>query len=681
MPRVKVLVNRYSMPDLYIRKGLCLAGVWLMGVASVFAQQTDTTSVRNLTEVEVVEKARPSVTRQGAPLQVIGKSDIERLGLEDLSEAVKRFSGASVKDYGGIGGLKTVSVRSLGAQHTAVSYDGVTVTDTQSGQVDISRFSLDNVETVSLTIGQTNDIFQTARMYASAGALSIHTATPSFVDRNFRLSGQVKAGSFGQFNPVVRYDQKIAEKYTFSLHADWLRADGQYPYTFTNGDIITEEKRKNSDIKSLRTELNLFADWKKQGQMRLKGYWFDSKRGLPGSVVLYNDYHKERLQNRNGFVQGYYENDFHPSLSFKALGKFDYSRTRYQDFHSKYENGEQTDVYTQKEYYISGTLLYRPLKDVSVSLAEDFFYNTLDATTPKAVFPRRYTSLTALAAQYQNPRLTATASLLGTFVTEELKVEEEAAPDRKRLSPAISVSYRLFKEQNLRIRASYKNIFRVPTFNDLYYDRLGNKELASEKTTQYNMGITWSSTAPSLSLDYISLTADGYYNTIKDKIVALPTMFIWKMMNMGEVEIQGVDINSSTRFALPRSMYLQIDGSYTWQKAIDVTDKTAKTYKHQLPYTPEHSGNISVSWENPWINISWLLSAVGDRYTLPQNLEANLIEKYTEQQLSFNRTFPLKKSSLRIQAEIINIGDVTYDVIRYYPMPGRSYRVSIKYIY
>ena len=107
-----------------------------------------------------------------------GKAGIERLGVQDLSEAVKRFSGVTVQDYGGIGGLKTVSVRSLGAKHTAVCYDGVTVTDAQSGQVDISRFSLDNVDMISLSIGQADDIFQTARMYASAGALSIRQVGP-----------------------------------------------------------------------------------------------------------------------------------------------------------------------------------------------------------------------------------------------------------------------------------------------------------------------------------------------------------------------------------------------------------------------------------------------------------------------------------------------------------------------
>lgn len=667
------------MSDFYISKKLCLLCTWLVSITYSYAQ-TDTTTFRTLSEVEVVEKARPSVTRQGAPLQLMNKTDIERLGIQDLSEAVKRFSGVTVNDYGGIGGLKTVSVRSLGAQYTAVNYDGVTITDAQNGQVDISRYSLDNVEAISLSIGQTDEIFQTARMYASAGALSIKTETPRFIDKTFHLQGQVKAGSFGMFNPMLRYEQKLSDTYSTSLHADWLRADGQYPYTFTNGDIITEEKRRNSDIKSWRTELNVFANWKKNGNMRMKGYWFDSRRGLPGSVILYNDYHKERLHEKNGFVQGLYENSFSPYFSFKAQGKFDYSWTRYQDFHSKYVDGKQTDVYTQREYYGSAALLYTPFENLSFSLAEDFFINTLDATTPKCVFPERYSSLTALAAQYKTSRWTATASLLGTYISETVELND-AADDRKKLSPAFSLSYRILREQNLRIRASYKDIFRTPTFNDLYYDRIGNRNLEPEKTKQYNLGLTWSNSFPFIGLDYLSITADGFYNTVKDKIVAIPTMFIWKMMNMGEVEIKGLDTNISARFALPSNMFLQVDGSYSWQYAVDITDENSKTYKSQLPYTPKHSGTASISFENPWVNVTWLLSAVGERYALPQNMESNLMDKYIEQQLSFNRTFSFRNSSLRLQAEIVNLGDITYDIIRYYPMPGRSFRASIKYVY
>ena len=101
----------------------------------------------------------------------------------------------TVKDYGGIGGLKTVSIRSLGAQHTAVGYDGITLTDCQTGQIDIGRFSLDNVDRLSLNNGQSDNIFQPARFFASAGILNIQTLTPLFTKgKKTNIAGAFKTG-------------------------------------------------------------------------------------------------------------------------------------------------------------------------------------------------------------------------------------------------------------------------------------------------------------------------------------------------------------------------------------------------------------------------------------------------------------------------------------------------------
>ncbi|MCC8153393.1 MAG: TonB-dependent receptor [Tannerellaceae bacterium] len=668
------------MHVLFIRRVFFPFWVACILTVNLYAQQTDSLSLRQLSEVEVVEKLRPVVTREAAPIQIMERVQIDRMGIHELSEVVKRFSGVTLKDYGGIGGLKTVAIRGFGTQHTAVSYDGVTITDAQSGQIDISRFSLDNIQSVSLVIGQGDEIFQSARLFASVGSLNMKTAAPLLKKSLFHIAGQVKSGSFGWVNTAVRYEQKLSSRYALTVDGDWQRADGQYPYTVEYGDSTAYEKRKNSDVRTYRMETNLYANWDKQSNLQLKGYYFDSNRGLPGSVVLYNDYQKERLQNRNAFGQAVYTKKWDQQFSLKGQAKIDYAWTRYQDFHSAYEDGQQTDIYKQKEYYLSATGLYQPVTSLSFSLAQDFFVNTLDATTPRCVFPTRYTSLTAVAAHYQTSRLSTTASLLNTFITEEFK-EGEPAADRKRLSPSLSISYRILREQNLRIRFSYKDIFRTPTFNDLYYDRMGNRNLEPEKATQYNAGITWSGTIPFLAIDYLSITADGYYNEVKNKIVAIPTMFIWKMMNVGKVNVTGADINLSSRFRISPVVFLQADASYSWQEAVDRTEKDSKIYGHQIPYTPVHSGNVSVSIENPLLNITWGLTAVGERYSLAQNIEVNRMDKYIEQQIAVNRSFQLKKVTLRLQAEVLNLGNITYDVIRYYPMPGRSFRAGIKVFY
>ena len=663
------------MRNSFFIRSLCCLCMWLFSLAIIQAQVVDTTVYHKLSGVEVVEKARPSVTRQSAPLQIMDRASIDRLGVQDLSEAVKRFSGVTVQDYGGLGGLKTVSVRSLGAKHTAVSYDGVTVTDAQSGQVDIGRFSLDNVETVSLTIGQSDDIFQTARAFASAGALNIETGKPIFKDKTFNAWLKVKGGSFGLFNSVLHYDQKLDKRWSASLHGDFSRADGRYPFTLVNDKLETKEKRKNSDIKAYHLEGNVFGDLGKGGELKFKVYYFDSERGLPGSVNFYYKEVNERLWDNNFFVQSNYKKTMNEKFDFKASAKYNYAFTRYLDVNDKYAAVKQVDLNTQNEYYGSAGVLYKPFNFLSASLTTDLTHSKLRNNFVKGPNPKRIASQSVFAVQYKDSRLTATGSLLGTYMTDKVKAGEKPA-DKKRLSPAISATWRPFGESAFRVRASFKDIFRVPTFTDLYYLRMGNTDLVPEKTTQYNLGLTWSASCGNW-LKHLDISVDGYYNTVKDKIVALPTMYIWKMMNMGEVDIKGVDVNLSAEFPLPLNMDLLLGSTYSYQYAVDVTDSEAKNYKDQIPYTPRHTGTVSVSLENPWVNFSYILKGVGERYALPQNIKQNKIDSYIEQNISLNKDVTFSRCKLRLQGELINLANVNYDVIQYYPMPGRSWRLSM----
>lgn len=102
---------------------------------SLFAQQqrVDTARTYYIPEITVSDIHQTREVRSTAPLQIFSKDALKNLNALQVSDAVKHFAGVTVKDYGGIGGLKTISIRSLGAQHTAVGYDGITLTDCQTG--------------------------------------------------------------------------------------------------------------------------------------------------------------------------------------------------------------------------------------------------------------------------------------------------------------------------------------------------------------------------------------------------------------------------------------------------------------------------------------------------------------------------------------------------------------------
>jgi hypothetical protein len=326
--------------------------------------------------------------------------------------------------------------------------------------------------------------------------------------------------------------------------------------------------------------------------------------------------------------------------------------------------------------YASLGVKCEPLSGLSFALTSDVAYSTLYNNFEGGKNPRRISSISVFAAKYNVAGFAVTATLLGTYMADEVKVGVTPEP-YKRLSPSLALMYQPIASFPLRLRASYKDTYRVPTFADLYYLRLGNVGLKPEKASQFNFGLIWNESFGRV-VKYASVVVDGYYNKVKDKIVALPTMYVWRMMNFGEAEIAGVDANVQAELAMSRKVSLLLDAGYSYQYAVDVTDSSAKNYRHQIPYTPRNSGKFTLSVLNPYVNVSYIFTAVGERYMLPQNTTRNRIDGYLEHSLSMNRDFDFQACSLRLQGELLNIGNRQYEIIRYYPMPRFSWRLSAR---
>lgn len=671
-------VKKHEIKD-YIEMKRLIASLAITGfVMPMRAAEPDSVRLREVTVVSARHRA-DNVYRT-MPTQSLGQQDIHIMGLQGMADAVRRFAGASVKDYGGIGGMKTVSVRNLGAHHTAVSYDGITVSNTQAGQVDIGRFSLDNVAMVSMAIGQGTDLMQSARHYASAGVLAVETLQPELKEKPWMISGRLTGGSWGQFNPRLRYWQRLGRATVASVDADWMRADGMYAYTLVNGREKSREKRHNTDISQWHVEGNVNHTFRDSSSLKAKVYYYRSERGLPGSVVLYNPKSNERLWDENFFAQAQYSIRWSPEWQMAARGKFTRSWNKYQDHDVKYTDGVLTEQNTQREYYASATIGYKPTEWLDIALAEDVAVNTLSTTVNGSPNPVRFTSLTAFTMRASAGRLRAEAGAVMTFATESLTESEKYSiytpDDRHKLSPSVSFSYRLLNSEALYLRAMMKSTFRMPTFNDLYYLRIGNTSLRPEKAMEWGGGITWRSRQIG-PLRFVALTADGYYNDVEDKIVAFPSTYIWKMANFGKVHIYGMDITAAAEVDIARRCSVILNGSFTWQDAKDRTPGSM-SYGSQLPYTPKTIGSASAMLLTPWVNVGYSMTGQGTRYSTAQNTRQYLIAAYSEHSVSLSRDFRLRSGlCMSLQLTINNITDRQYEIIKYYPMPGRSFMASV----
>lgn len=654
---------------------LLLAGVMSCGNAD--AQHNGSIAKEDtLCAVDVVSTYRGRNVRSTAPEYSLGTADFSKLGITDIGSAIGKLPGVTLRDYGGAGGMKTVSVRGFGARHTSVVYDGISLSDCQSGEIDVSRYSIDNVAGLSLTVGDNEDIFQPVRNVASPAVLTISTHRMPTDDLSTHLTAQLRTGSWGYINPFLRIEQNLSKKFGISAIGEYIYTDNDYSYKLVNGVETTYGKRQNSRMKSGHGELNLAYRPDSRNQLTMKLYYYDNSRQLPGSVHYYVNDNKETLREQNAMAQMGWRTSFSEKLRLAYAARFNYSMSDYKD--PSYPGNIMDHKYWQREAYTSVCLLYTPNDKWAFDYSADYSFNNFTGSDVETYRdPLRHTILQSLTGKYSYGRLSAMARLIYSLYYNGAS-KGASAPDINHLSPSVSLNLQLLPEEDLFLRASYKDIFRAPSFNELYYKHYGSTTLQPERTNQVNLGITWLHRYGKGS--EFSITADSYLNHVKDKIVAIPfNMFIWTNVNMGRVRTLGLDLTANITQRIGRLHTLTFAGNYTLQSIRDRTDKESPYYNLQIAYTPEHTGSVSIAWENPWTNLSFHGTMVTERWATNNHLPTTMLDAYSDWGITAWRDLHFGKNKLQLQLDVKNIFNTQYEIVRNYPMPRRSWQFAVKY--
>ncbi|SOD15325.1 TonB-dependent receptor [Pedobacter xixiisoli] len=634
--------------------------------------------------------------REVIPVQSLSGKQLENLASHNVADALRYFAGTQIKDYGGLGGLKTVDVRNMGTHHVGVFYDGIQLGNAQNGVTDLGKYSLDDMEALTMYNGQKSEIFQSAKDFSAASTIYMRTKKPVFKDgKNTNLLLRYKTMSINYHDPSFRWEQRLSDSVSLSVSSQYIKSNGEYSFRYKrnnqDGSLAydTTATRHNSDIAALRVESGLYGKIKK-GSWDAKLYYYDSDRGAPGAIVANKFADGYRQYDRNFFAQGYLVKDFSDKFKFQTRAKYAYDYTHYlaRDTTSILgetvtEGAQSDDSYYQHELYFSTVSMYSILPIWDISLAVDFQYNKLDATRKgiqtQFSYPQRYTVLSALASSFRLGEFKVLASVVGTHVTEQVRYNAKA-PDKTEFTPAIFLGYQPFKETDFNIRAFAKRIFRMPTFNDLYYTMVGSSTLRPEYMNQYDVGFTYNFLSETAFLNKFSIQADAYYTHTRDKIVAAPTgnLFRWMMTNMGQVRGKGIEtvLNLGKRI---QQLNLSTNLSYTYAESKDFTTFAGlalSSYGDQIPYTPWHSGSAIINAGTETWNFNYSFIYVGKRYNgNVNNIKVNEVQPWYTHDLSAQKSFTVRNYKFKATIEANNLLNQHYEVIYNYPMPGRTFRL------
>ena len=658
------MVNiQYSMGKYYLLA--ILATVLAFAVTASASAQNPTDSIKELHEVTVTSK---QPVRTIATSQTLSGADLQALSTTSVADALKYFAGVQIKDYGGLGGLKTINVRSLGAQHVGVYVDGIRLTNAQNGTVDLGKFSLSSMETVSLYNANRLDYCQSASEYASGATVYLQTKRPT----HDSLSVQLRNASFHTWMAKVN-GQFNWKGWQGFVDGEYCTSRGDYPFRYHSEYEDTVGRRANSDIRYGRVEAALF-----KGGFSSHIYYYDSERGCPGGIVrrLSDKYtNVGREWDRDFFVQASYQERFFKKVLFKANTKYANEYLRYcTDYPENQNTARVNNHYRQQDAYGALCAAYMPWDWLSLSSSYDIRYSILKADLKRFDDVKRVDQKLVFAAQMRWNGIQAAVSALHQRYSDWTFVHAGAADPIDKWTPAVSLAYTFY---GITVRGWYKEIFRAPTLNDLYYTQVGNRNLKPEDTKQLNLGAEYHWNNKQWAVD---VQADIYRNKIENRIVCLPLKgtYTWSMMNYGKTFCRGLNATLKGHYHT-KQWNFSLLSSITWQRDVDRTDPTDEDmYDKPICYSPTFSSGITgiAGWRSLQFTTSYLY--VGERMWSKADPE-DILEPYHNIDMKLSYTHDIKKVSLGLCLEVCDVLDIQYEHIPRYPMPGRNYKLTLSF--
>lgn len=613
-------------------------------------------SLRRLHEVVVTAERRPLAT-----VQTLQGAQLQALSSTSIADALKYFAGVQIKDYGGLGGLKTINVRSLGAQHVGVYIDGIRITNAQNGTVDLGKFSLSTLESVSLFNANRIERCQSASEFSSGATVYLRTRRPT----GDSLALTVAAGSFHTYKG--RLNIQLSRKgWSGFLDGEYLKSKGDYSFRYKSEYEDTVGRRRNSDIEYYRIEGACF-----HRGFSSHLYCYVSERGVPGGIVrrLSDKYvNVGREWDVDWFGQASWRHRFSEAHQVLFNAKYTQEYLRYcTDYPENQNTARVNNHYWQKDVYASGAYAWSPFGWLSVNVGYDVRHSWLMADLKKFHTVRRLDQKAVVAVQGEYRGLRLAASMLYQHYRDHTRTHTGAADPLSRYTPSVTAAY---STGGFTFRAWYKKIFRVPTLNDLYYTQVGNRNLKPEYTRQYNIGaeyhysdIRW----------MVSAQVDGYINRIDNRIVCMPLKgtYSWSMMNYGETYCRGLNANISGRLRMA-DWRLGLTSSLTWQRDLNRTTPGSQSYNKPICYSPTLSCGITATAGWRWLTLNVSNLHVGRRmwsYADPEDV----LRPYNNVDMKFTGVWRWLAASV----EINDLLDEQYEHVPRYPMPGRSFTFSL----
>ena len=530
----------------------------------------------------------------------------------------------------GLGMVSSPSFRGTTASQTAVIWNGININSQLNGQTDFNTLSAKDFNSVTIRAGGGSALYG-----SSAIGGSIHLNT----DLNFVSKfDNVLQLDYGSFNTLgINYKTQMAtDKFSAQASISRANSNNDYPYLETN--------KKNENGQFYNTSFNVGLGYKIDSKSVLKfySYLFEGERHFSGTLAGQSKSKYIDLNSRNllEWVGSY--NQFTSKLKMAVLSE------KY-----KYFENAATSIFSYGETKTT-TAKYDLLYKVNSKLEVN---SVLDYTQTKG----NGSDIGQDKRQIGSGILLLKHKLFSKFLYEIALRKEITNIYKSPVLFSIGTNFSPFSFYQLKCNASRN--YRMPTFNDLYWQGSGTINLKPESSYQAEIG-------QAFKFKNTSFSVTNYYIKIQDLIHWSPgNDGNWRPNNVGEVTTYGLEFLFNYAKKIGKN---QFDFNTTY--AYTVSEDVAK--KKQLIYVPYHKFTASLAYSFKKFTANYQYLYNGEVFTSSDNFYS--LDDYWVSNIGVDYQFG-KKKFLQLGFDVLNVFNANYQSVSVRPMPGRNYNINLTF--
>jgi iron complex outermembrane receptor protein len=636
-----------SKAESVYRKGWMFWLCFMWGSVSVLAQALPDTVLQEVS----IQGLAPRQYTKGQRVTHIDSTARLSLIQHSLTDLLMQESALFVREYGS-GMAAGISFRGTSPSHTAVLWHGVNINSFTLGSADLGNLPVFLFDQVAIHHGAGSALYGSD---AIGGAIHLGRS-PSGGNASLPSGWEARySGGFGSFG---RWFQGATVKFrkartTMVTKAYFQRVENDFPFQNTARFGFPRERQENAAIRQWGAMQEITTQLGK-GQLSLDAWFNQSQREIMPTMgnnlrpALYETLEDQHLRAvlsyttplKKGslkWIGGYVYDDqlFNESstiIMHRLLSRMEWEQTLGLRW-SVRAGGEVQYFMPQVERYEDGLQEMRT----------DYFFS---------LHYKPWHGLQFSASQRQ------------TFVTGF----------NSPLSPTLGAEWKLWHSGHYQLDAKGAAAisYRVPTFNDRYWQPGGNPNLLAETSRQLEAGLVQRTQTGDLKL---TVEATYFRMLVDNWIIWSPRGAFWAPDNLRQVSSRGLELSLLAKWPLGR-MAMQLQGQYAYNRAINLIGLSAfdRSVGKQLAHTPLHRG--TATWQVQWGKWSALgnVQVTGLRYLTAVNESSMPGFAVANAQLGWQTHW--QGLPIAAQFRINNLFNTPYQNMPFLAMPGIHYQFT-----